>query len=280
MLEPDAGASQYRAPRVAELVASDLRDRILSGELEDDAELPRQEDLLKELKVSPPSLREACRILETEGLITVRRGVRGGATVHRLKASTAAYMLAMVMQSERVTVGDLAAALLRLEPMTAGMCAARTDREVSVLPLLEASQAAAEQAIDDVPALVEALRSFHELIGQCVQNMSMQIVLGAIEAIWSSHEVAAASIATLHGNLPSQEERIASLRDHRAIVDAIRAGDEALTVRIATEHLAHAQSYTIPPSEESVPITASYLRNRATKRPDIAVRDERRKGRS
>ena len=78
-MSSSAGAKKpVRLPRLAEMVAAGLRDKILSGELDDGDLLPRQEDLLAEFGVSPPSIREALRILETEGLITVKRGNVGG----------------------------------------------------------------------------------------------------------------------------------------------------------------------------------------------------------
>ena len=97
-----AGKMPLRQPRLAEMVADGLRERILSGELGDGDMLPKQDDLLAEFRVSPPSIREALRILETEGLITVQRGNVGGAIVHRPKPATAAYMLGLVMQSRSV----------------------------------------------------------------------------------------------------------------------------------------------------------------------------------
>ena len=65
---------RFRQPRVAELVASKLRDDILSGRLKEGDVLPSQETLLAEFGVSPPALREAIHLLETDGLISVRRG--------------------------------------------------------------------------------------------------------------------------------------------------------------------------------------------------------------
>src|SRR5258707_5212277 len=73
---------QLRQPRLAELVADELRGQITSGALRDEDMLPKFDELLQEFQVSKPSLREALRILETEGLITVRRGNVGGAIVH------------------------------------------------------------------------------------------------------------------------------------------------------------------------------------------------------
>ena len=80
------------ARRTAEIVADELRRQIIDGELSDGDLLPRQEILVEQFNVSLVSLREALRILETEGLLSVRRGNRGGAVVHApAKASAATH---------------------------------------------------------------------------------------------------------------------------------------------------------------------------------------------
>ena len=95
------------APRIAEIVADELRRQIIDGELADGDLLPRQEVLVEQFNVSLVSLREALRILETEGLVSVRRGNRGGAIVHAPAKTSAAYMLGLLLQSESVVVADL-----------------------------------------------------------------------------------------------------------------------------------------------------------------------------
>src|SRR5581483_3159921 len=113
--------------RMAEQVADVLRERILTG-LADGAPLPKQDEIVAEFGVSYPSVREALRILETEGLITIRRGNVGGAEVHAPNATTAGYALGLALQATRVSVADLGEALADLEPMTAARCARRSDR--------------------------------------------------------------------------------------------------------------------------------------------------------
>ncbi|HQV58315.1 MAG TPA: GntR family transcriptional regulator, partial [Ilumatobacteraceae bacterium] len=88
-----AGRRRPRTRRVAESLADDLRSEILGGEL---TEVPRLDVLLERFDVGPPAAREAMRILETEGLITVRRGNQGGADVHLPQADQVAYSIAMV----------------------------------------------------------------------------------------------------------------------------------------------------------------------------------------
>ena len=61
------------------MVAAELRRQIVLGKLKQDDQLPSENALMEQFGVSRPTLREAFRILESEGAITVRRGVRGGA---------------------------------------------------------------------------------------------------------------------------------------------------------------------------------------------------------
>src|SRR5262245_6996791 len=70
-----------RAPKTAELIAAQIRGQIVRRELEPGMTLPTETELMGQLGVSRPTLREAYRILEAESLISVRRGVGGGAVV-------------------------------------------------------------------------------------------------------------------------------------------------------------------------------------------------------
>jgi hypothetical protein len=66
--------------------------------------------------------------LETEGLVSVRRGNRGGAVVHAPAKASAAYMLGLLLQSDYVPLADLGTALQELDPMCAALAAKRPDR--------------------------------------------------------------------------------------------------------------------------------------------------------
>ena len=87
--------------------------------------------------MSPPALREAIHCLETDGLISVRRGNVGGALVHHPTAERTAHMISMVLQTRSATPVDVSEALMHLEPVCAGMCAARDDRMSEVVPYLQ-----------------------------------------------------------------------------------------------------------------------------------------------
>jgi DNA-binding FadR family transcriptional regulator len=63
-------------------IADELRRLIVSGELSEGDSLGHEPELIERFGVSRPSLREALRILEAEGLISVMRGMLGGVVVH------------------------------------------------------------------------------------------------------------------------------------------------------------------------------------------------------
>jgi DNA-binding FadR family transcriptional regulator len=218
---------QLRQPRLAELVAAVLRDRIVSGELEDGAMLPKQEDLLAEFRISPPPMREALRILETEGLITVRRGNTGGAIVHRPQPGKAAYMMGLVLQSRAVPLSDVIDALKKLEPVCAAGCAARDDRAESVLPRLRANMDEAAAAIEDPNEYARLARQFHAELVDCCGNETLILMVGALESLWSAHVDKLARTPERLGSFADKDVRVQSSREHEELYVAIEAGDVA-----------------------------------------------------
>src|SRR5688500_1311752 len=91
-------AAGIQQVRVAETVAAELRRRIMRGDFPNGA-LPKQDELREQYGISHPSLREALRILETEGLVVVRRGNVGGATVQQPGEARFGYTLGLALQS-------------------------------------------------------------------------------------------------------------------------------------------------------------------------------------
>jgi DNA-binding FadR family transcriptional regulator len=236
---------RYRAPHVADLVVAELRRRILDGELKDGDELPRQEDLLLEFGVSKPSMREALRILESEGLLSVRRGKLGGAVVHRPGEGMAAYTLGMVLRTMGAPVDDVSMALNMLEPQCVALCASRADRAETVVPRLREVQEEAAACIDDVRQFTIVSRKFHEELVNLCGSPTLTLVVGALEAVWSAHADAWAEIHADHGDYPDIEYRRQGLEDHAVLLDLIEQGDVAGAVAEAHRHLEWSPVYTI-----------------------------------
>lgn len=236
---------QLRQPRLAEMIASILRERIVSGHLQGGDLLPKQDDLLDEFRVSRPSIREALRILETEGLVTVRRGNVGGATVQGPSPESAGYMFGLVLQSRRVALRDLAMALRYIEPICAELCAERPDRQRAVIPALRKLCAAAEEAVGSGVRFTELSRRFHERMVASCGNETIILLVGALERLWSEQERQWAARAERAGGYPAPKLRREVLKTHKQILDAIAAGDAQRAGRIARRHLDTSQRYTL-----------------------------------
>ena len=255
---------QLRQPRLAEIVAASLRDDILSGRLKEGDLLPRQEHLLKEYRVSLPAVREAMRILETEGLVSVQRGNVGGAIVHLPTAARTAQMISMVLQSRDATLDDVSSAVLNFEPVCARMCAARPDRATEVVPALREVIEAQRAKFDDVANWNTNARLFHEALVANCGNQTVIVIIGSLETIWSAHESsvwdeARRGTEELPPDSPmARKTRQAALRDHEKILAAIEAGNEERAATLSARHLAATRQSTLEANGQAT-ITANLV---------------------
>ena len=245
-----------RAPRMAEVVADSLRAQILAGEIE---VVPQLDVLVREFDVGPPAVREALRILETEGLVTVRRGKVGGADVHMPTNDRVAYTLSLVLQSNDAPLSDVGSALRHLEPVCAAMCAGRPDRSIAVVPRLRELLVEQEAAIGDRPRSLRIVDEFHSVLVQECGNQTLVQVVGALEQVWASH----AHVVLDGEGVELAPEKLwrASLVEHAALVDAIEAGDGLGAAGLANAHLVATHAY-MSGVDDSTRVTASLVQKR------------------
>jgi len=110
------GNTRIRVPKTSEVVADQIRGEIIRGERHAGDFLPPEGQLMETLGISRPTLREAFRILEAEGLISVVRGSRTGAKVHKPSVELVSRYAGYVLQSQDTTIADLYQARLAIEP--------------------------------------------------------------------------------------------------------------------------------------------------------------------
>jgi GntR family transcriptional regulator, transcriptional repressor for pyruvate dehydrogenase complex len=263
-------ASESRhAISLAEWLADELRERILDGRLPDGTLLAKQDEIAHEFRVSKPSTREAFRILETEGLITVRRGRLGGSIVHVPNPDRVAYMLALILQTARVGLGDVGFAIRHIEPICASLCAEREDRKRRVVPALNRANESLAAAIASggTAAAIESSRSFHEALVASCGNDTMIAIAGSLEAIWSAHEQAWVSEMVLRGEFPPVPARQGALEEHERLTELIDEGEADEAAAVARAHLESAQLYPLS-GNETRKVDAALLRFRANAEPE------------
>ena len=145
------------ASRVARMIVEDI---VESGRKPGDA-LEPESLMLERFGISRASLREALRILETQGLITIKPGPRGGPSVAPVSSIDFGRMATLFFQVLHVTLGDVLEARLVIEPVMARMAAVRHDPELNE-QLLD-NVAAHQDALDDKSWLA-VTDSFHAMV--------------------------------------------------------------------------------------------------------------------
>jgi DNA-binding FadR family transcriptional regulator len=177
MSEASAGRVA-KPPKLADLVAQDLRARIVRGALPEGGELPTLERLAGRFGVSLAVVREALRILETEGLLEIRRGAKGGVAVKAPTLDVVTRSVGVFLQHQKVTLEDLLNARLGMEPFAAGRLAARPTP--AVIAALEALIAEGERSLDDPRAFAQVAAAFHQAVVALAGNKTLSVVHAAI----------------------------------------------------------------------------------------------------
>jgi GntR family transcriptional repressor for pyruvate dehydrogenase complex len=233
-------APNVHVPKVAELVAAHLRAQIVNGELADGDELPRESVLLQEFGVSRPSLREALRVLETEGLVQIRRGNIGGGVVRRPTAASAAYHLSLTLRTNDVTHRDLGTARLAIEPVCAALAAGLPERRAiadELSTLVDESE-----RCTTIEAFTASAHDFHQRLTELCGNTTMMVLAGTLESVWSAQETRAIG---LEPDPKAHVERRRSIASHRRIVAAIASGGGDRASQEMRKHLTQAQEVLV-----------------------------------
>lgn len=230
-----------RVPKMAELVAARLRRMIVRGELAEGDALPSETALMEEFAVSRPTLREAFRVLESESLISVRRGARGGARVQVPEGTVAARYAGVVLEYRGTTLKDVYDARTVIEAPCAGLLAARrTDQD---LERLRAAVAEAERLMDDPSAFIRAHMEFHALVVELARNETLSVLNGMVrhiidQANWSHVDLDAGSPENIRANRRG-------FRAHGALVDLVAASRAEAAEELWRVHLQEAEDYLL-----------------------------------
>ncbi|HUL31919.1 MAG TPA: FCD domain-containing protein [Thermodesulfobacteriota bacterium] len=104
-----------RSKRTFEEVSSQIKKLILDGVLQPGDKLPSEGTLGKQFHVGRQTVREALRILELSGFISVQKGFGGGSVVRNNVLKRTSGLLLDALQMEKVGLKEFTAARLLIE---------------------------------------------------------------------------------------------------------------------------------------------------------------------
>jgi DNA-binding FadR family transcriptional regulator len=223
-----AGGDRLRVPKIAEMLADEIRRSIVRGELKEGDRLPSEAEMTSQFGISRPTLREAFRILESESLVIVRRGSRGGAEVRAPNPDVAARYAGLVLQARGTTLGEIYLARVALEPPAARLLADNADAD-SIRVLREALDDEAD-AMSDAEAFGRKTARFHELVVELAGNNPLTLFEHVLAEIIEVQQVTT-WVDVHRGENPDPAALRRSFRrshqTHRRLVELVQAGQPA-----------------------------------------------------
>ncbi len=214
---------------MSEAIARDIVRRIGAEELTPGTQLPPEAKMLEEYRVGRGSLREALRILEVHGLISIKPGPRGGPTVDQVHTENFGRMATLFFQMDGVTFADLLDAMVIMEPTLALLAAQRHDQQL----VAEMNRFTRPARTDDEEYTRDAA-DFHRLVAAMSGNPVMSLYGQSLGDIVRDR---------LSPPLFPKSRRPAVVNVHCDIASAIIDGDASRAEELMREHMTEYAAY-------------------------------------
>ncbi len=223
----DSQPGTRRAEKVSEVVARSIVHDIAARDLKPGAMLPSESVMLARYKVGRASLREGLRILEIQGLITIKPGPGGGPVVADANSADFGRMAALHYHAARATFRELVDARLVIEPLMAGLAAETKDPET--IGQLRALSAVTRDGLDEDAKYVEGTRGFHSVIASASGNRVLSLFARSLQDLYSERIGG--------GRMFPHDAREQVQHDHDAIIKAIETGNAKTATRLMRDHM-------------------------------------------
>jgi GntR family transcriptional repressor for pyruvate dehydrogenase complex len=217
-----------RPLKTSESVASDFVHDIVEAGLHEGERLPGEAAMLEQYGVSRESLREGLRLLEVQGLISLRRGPGGGPIVGTVDPANLGRVSSLYYHLAGATYAELFDAWVVSETMIAELAARDPDRDevrAAMAPFIDADDNPPEVSVDE---FVSSHGQFHMVLGALTRNKVLQLSLTVPGQIITHHVVV---------NADPREARASIDRDHRLIAQAVAAGHVNKAKDVMARHI-------------------------------------------
>ena len=217
-----AARRQPRVPKASDVLADRLRGEILGRGMQVGEHLPSEAGLIAEHGFSRGTVREALRLLESDGLIEIRRGPHGGIRVAHPDLSQVTRSLALLLTLAETSMRAFSEFRQLVEPAAAA-AAARSASDEQRGWLLALAEAGTPRSVSWAPSV-----EFHEALGVCSNNEILRVVIAAFGQELTWH---------VPGEDLSEQDMADTRRAHRSIARAVAAGDADRASKAMLRHL-------------------------------------------
>ncbi len=218
--------------KISDAIVNQLKELILNGSLKPGDRLPSERELVQQLSVSRPSVREALLILEAKGMVKCRQG--GGTFVSDVLAPFIVDPLADLIKDNPEAISDVLECRHGLEELATSYAALRAtpaNRKIIREHMLALNEANQER---DLERSAKADADFHMAIAEAAQNVAL------IHITRSLFDLLSKQMMSNWEQLLTNPESCDQIHDqHQYIYEAILSGDPDMARNAAHTHLSH-----------------------------------------
>jgi GntR family transcriptional repressor for pyruvate dehydrogenase complex len=213
--------------RAFEQILGELEASISAGDLVAGDRLPPERDLAVRHGVSRTSVREAIRVLEAMGIVSVRRGAEHGVVLLQEPGNAFQPVLRLLVALRHVSLDDAIEFRVMVEAGAARRLAAR-DGGAELGELLDRMEAPRVPQ----PEFHALDATFHVRLVRTADNALLNLVEDAVDGLLRKIVTDVALVAWDWDAIRPQ-----LIAEHRAIHDAIVAGDGERAAALVTHHV-------------------------------------------
>jgi GntR family transcriptional regulator, transcriptional repressor for pyruvate dehydrogenase complex len=213
--------------RAFDEISSEIKRLIFKGTLKPGDRLPSETELANQFGVGRQTIREALRLLELSGFISMQKGGTKGPLVVDTILNSIGNSFLDAFQMKRIRVDELTMARLEIEKMVLkAACANATEGDIKAL---RENLASARKAIEgNEQQAFEDNIQFHKLLARASHNHVFVIVMESITTVVGHFR----SLLGLDSEL---SRRV--LHEHERIVVAMEARDVGKALSILERHI-------------------------------------------
>lgn len=215
--------TKIRPARAHERIVEQLQRLILGGRLAPDARLPSERALMAEFQVSRPTVREALRVAESMGLISIRHGDPAGPKVLATPSIGITRVFDGLLEAGRTSPLDLLEMRITLDSSAAALASLQPKERLK--PAAKLLDQMRETSDPQTLAALDA--QFHEAVIVAAGNHLFQIIFQALSE----------PIRTLIEGSLAAANRKDTIGQHEQILTAIQSGQPRKAARAARTHL-------------------------------------------
>ncbi len=234
---PESSAQLFRTVRVSRAsgdIVRQVQANIANGKLAPGDRLPSEKELSEQFGLSRTTVRDALRVLESQGLVAIKVGAGGGTFVASPSDQPLSQVLTNILRLNGITTSELVEARMVIEIAIVNYAAERATTEDVQRMRQAIEDARASHAAGEIRFTPHSI-DFHVALAQAAKSRALLYTVNAFRTPFYE---------TLDRLLPDDEMALRAINDHQELLDAIIVRDANHACQVMRAHLLFFQKRT------------------------------------